>query len=151
MKLSEMFDDSRILVNFTAADKKEVLGALIDMVVNGYDRESLLESIYEREELGSTGIGYGVAVPHIRMDDITEPVVAFGKSAKPVDFDALDDEPCSLFFLIVGPTKADAQNQYLKVMAKLSRLMRNKSVRDALNAASSAEDVKRIIAENEVG
>lgn len=151
MKLSEMFDDSRIKVNFKASDKKSVLRELIDMVVNGYDRDELLESIYEREELGSTGIGYGVAVPHIRLDDIQEPVIAFGKLAQPVDFDALDDEPCSLFFLILGPTGADAQNQYLKVMAKISRLMRNKAVRDALNAAEAPEDVRRVIAENEIG
>jgi fructose-specific phosphotransferase system IIA component len=150
MNLSEMFDDSRIIVNFEASDKKEVLGKLIDMVVNGYDRDQLLEAIYEREELGSTGIGYGVAVPHIRMDDVTTPVVAFGKSASPVDFDAMDDEPCSLFFLIVGPTQADSQNLYLKVMAKISRLMRNKSIRDELNAAQSADDVKRVISENEL-
>jgi len=150
MKLSEMFDESRILVNFKASDKKEVLRVLIDMVVNGYDRDELLQNIYEREELGSTGIGYGVAVPHIRLDNISEPVVAFGKSAQPVDFDALDDEPCTLFFLILGPTGQDAQSQYLKLMAKISRLMRNKSVRDALNAAKSADEVIRIIAENEV-
>jgi mannitol/fructose-specific phosphotransferase system IIA component (Ntr-type) len=149
MKLSEMFKDGQIIVDFKASNKKEVLGALVDTVVNGFDRDSLLESLYEREELGSTGIGHGVAVPHIRLDSITEPVVAFGKSSEPVEFDALDDEPCSLFFLIVGPTSPEAQDGYLQVIAKISRLMRSQQIRDAINAATTAEEVINIFTENE--
>jgi mannitol/fructose-specific phosphotransferase system IIA component (Ntr-type) len=149
MKLSEMFEDGQIIVDFKAANKKEVLAALIETVINGYNRDELLDSLYEREELGSTGIGHGVAVPHIRLDTVTEPVVAFGKSHEPVDFDAMDDEACSLYFLIIGPTNPDAQDGYLQVMAKISRLMRSQSIRDALNAASSAEEVKTIIADSE--
>ncbi len=149
MKLSEMFDDNRIIVNFKATDKKDVLRTLIKPIVNGHDQEELLNLIYEREELGSTGIGYGVAIPHMRLDDITEPVIVFGKSETPIDFDALDDEPCSLFFLIAGPTNADSQDSYLKVMAKISRLMRNKDIRESLKKVTTPEEVKNIISENE--
>ncbi len=149
MKLSEMFDDGKILVDIKAKNKKELLGALLDIVVNGYNRDELLDSLYEREELGSTGIGHGVAVPHIRLDSVTEPVVVFGKSAEPIDFDAMDDEPCSLFFLIVGPTSSEAQDKYLQLMAKISRLMRTQSVRTALNAATTVEEVKTIISDSE--
>ncbi|MBT3295478.1 MAG: PTS sugar transporter subunit IIA [Verrucomicrobia bacterium] len=149
MKLSESLSADHIVLDFEAKKKDDAIGALVDPVVNGFDRDTVLAEILEREELGSTGVGQGVAVPHVRLAAIQEPSVVFGRAAKPVDFDAIDDEPCSLFFLVLGPTSADAQDGYLKTMAKISRLMRSAETRSKLMAAASESEVIDIIAANE--
>ncbi len=149
MKLSESLNADRIVLDFDAKKKEDAIGALADPVVNGYDRDTILNEIIEREKLGSTGVGQGVAIPHVRMAEVMEPAVVFGRSAKPVDFDAIDDEPCSLFFLVLGPTSADAQDGYLKTMAKISRLMRSADVRSKLASVATADEVIEIIAANE--
>ena len=149
MKLSESLNAERIVLDFDAKKKGDAIDALIGPVVNGFDRSTVLGEILEREELGSTGVGQGVAVPHVRLAEIVEPSVVFGRAAKPVDFDAIDDEPCSLFFLVLGPTSADAQDGYLKTMAKISRLMRSADTRAKLMAAGSESEVIDIIAANE--
>ena len=149
MKLSESLNAERIVLDFDAKKKGDAIDALIGPVVNGFDRATVLGEILEREELGSTGVGQGVAVPHVRLAAIVEPSVVFGRAAKPVDFDAIDDEPCSLFFLVLGPTSADAQDGYLKTMAKISRLMRSADTRSKLMADGSESEVIDIIAANE--
>lgn len=150
MKLSETLNADRIVLDFDAKTKADAIGALVDPVVNGYDQDTILNEILEREKLGSTGVGQGVAIPHVRMAAVEEPAVVFGRSTKPVDFEAIDDEPCSLFFLVLGPTSADAQDLYLKTMAKISRLMRSADVRNKLASASTADEVIAIIAANEI-
>lgn len=149
MKLSNSLSADRIVLDFEAKKKEDAIGALVDPVVNGYDRDAIIKEILEREALGSTGVGQGVAIPHVRMDAVDEPAVVFGRAAKPIDFEAIDDEPCSLFFLVVGPTSADAQDAYLKTMAKISRLMRNADVRTQLASAAGERDVIDVIAANE--
>ncbi len=149
MKLSESLSEERIVLDFDAKKKEDAIGALVDPVVNGYDREAVLNEILEREKLGSTGVGQGVAIPHVRMSEVEEPAVVFGRSARPIDFEAIDDEPCSLFFLVLGPTSADAQDAYLKTMAKISRLMRSADVRAKLASAGTADEVIEVIAANE--
>ena len=139
-KLSELLSEKRIVIDFKAGGKKEAMERLLDHAVEPAERAPLLQSLLEREDLGSTGIGSGVAVPHVRVDSVDAPVVVFGRSAKPVAFDAVDGEPCSLFFLVLGPTKQDAQEAYLHAMAKISRLMRQAPVRDRLMKAATAAD-----------
>ncbi len=150
MKLSEVLNEDRIVLDFDAKKKEDAIGALVDPVENGHDRDTILSEILEREKLGSTGVGQGVAIPHVRMDAIDEPVVVFGRSAKPIDFEAIDDEACSLFFLVLGPTSAEAQDVYLKTMAKISRLMRSADVRSRLAEAATEDEVIEIIAANEM-
>jgi len=135
MKLSEMIKSENIILAFDAKNKTEAIGALVGPVVNGFDKAKLVESILEREKLGSTGVGHGVAVPHVRIDEVTSPAVVFGRSSTPVDFNSIDDMPCTLFFLVLGATNQESQDIYLKTMAKISRLMRDAGVRDALKAA----------------
>jgi PTS system nitrogen regulatory IIA component len=130
---------NRVLINFVAETKEQAIGKLVDCVVNGFDREEVLASVLEREQLGSTGVGHGVAIPHVRIDAVNMPLVVFGRSARPIEFAAMDQEPCSLFFLVLGPTRSDAQEPYLQAMAKISRLMRNGTMRQALMSASSPE------------
>ena len=149
MKLSEVLTEERVVLDFDAKTKEDAIGALVGPVVNGFDRETVLSEIVEREKLGSTGVGQGVAIPHVRMEAIQEPSVVFGRSSRPVEFDAIDEEPCSLFFLVLGPTSADAQDAYLKTMAKISRLMRSADVRQKLAAAGTAAEIISAIATHE--
>jgi len=149
VKLSELLIEERIVLDFDAKSKEDAIGALVGPVVNGFDRATVVSEIMEREKLGSTGVGQGVAIPHIRMEPILEPSVVFGRCSRPVDFDAIDEEPCSLFFLVLGPTSADAQDGYLKTMAKISRLMRSADVRQQLLKAGSAAEIISAIATHE--
>lgn len=149
MKLTDSLTEQRIVLDVEAKTKADIVGALVDCVVNGYERQTLLDAIMEREKLGSTGIGHGVAVPHVRLDSVTAAEVVFGRSTQPVDFEALDDEPCSLFFLVLGPTSQDAQEKYLQTMAKISRLMRKADVREALTSAGTPAEALAVFTENE--
>ncbi len=149
MKLSELLEEKRIALDIRAKNKTDLIGSLVDLVINGFDRDTVLESVIEREKLGSTGIGHGVAIPHIRLDSVQRPAVAFGRSAEPVDFDSIDEEPCSLFFLVVGPSNQEFQEEYLKVMAKISRLMRISALRERLMTAVTPDEVLKAIMEEE--
>ncbi|MFC1453116.1 PTS sugar transporter subunit IIA [Verrucomicrobiota bacterium] len=149
MKLTDLLKEQRIVLDVDAKTKEGIIGKLVDPVVNGHDRQTVLDAILEREKLGSTGIGHGVAVPHVRLDAVDAAEVVFGRSTRPIDFEAIDEEPCSLFFLVLGPTRQDAQEEYLQTMAKISRLMRNADIRDALASASTPVDALAVIAANE--
>lgn len=149
MKLTDLLSEERIVLDMDAKTKEEIIAKLVDLVINGYDRRAVLDAILEREELGSTGIGHGVAVPHVRLDAVDAAEVVFGRSARPVDFEALDEEPCALFFLVLGPTRQDAQEKYLQTMAKISRLMRNAETRQALMTAASPGALMAAIATQE--
>jgi len=140
-KLGELLNERCVVLDFKAADKKEALERIIAPVAGAYDAAALLKALIEREALGSTGIGSGVAVPHVRLESVKEPVIVLGRSAKPVAFEAIDDEPCSLFFLVLGPAAKDAQEAYVGAMAKISRLMRQQAVRDRIMKAASPADV----------
>jgi len=148
-KLVELMSEKRVVLDFRAGNKKEAMERLIEPVAEGAARPAMLAALMEREELGTTGIGFGVAVPHIRADSVTEPVVVFGRSAKPLDFDAMDGSPCSLFFLVMGPTVSDAQETHLHAMAKISRLMRQPQNRERLIKAGSPAEVLTIAREGE--
>ena len=149
MKLTDLLSEQRIVLDAEVKTKEEIIGKLVDVLVNGYDRQGLLDAIMEREKLGSTGIGHGVAVPHVKLDAVDTAEIAFGRTARPIDFEAIDDEPCSLFFLILGPKRQDAQEKYLQTMAKISRLMRNADIREALASASTPAAALAVIAKNE--
>lgn len=146
MKLNEMIKREYVVLDFEAKTKADAIAALVGPVVNGYDKATLIEAILEREKLGSTGVGQGVGVPHVRIDEIKEPKVVFGRSSTPVEFESIDDAPCTLFFLVLGPTHKESQDMYLQTMAKISRLMRDAGVRAALEKATDADAVVAAIA-----
>ncbi len=148
MKLNEQIREERVLLNFKAENRDAAIGKLVDAAINGFDREAVLTAILEREALGSTGVGHGVAVPHVRIDAVETPIVVFGRSQNPIDFEALDEEPCSLFFLVLSPAKQGAQELHLQTMARISRLMRNENVREALMTVETPAAVMKAIKAN---
>jgi len=152
MKISELLDKSSISVNLVAADKDEALSELVDLLIAAgkikkKDKTPILKNIKEREQLGSTGIGKGVAIPHAKADNVKNMISAFAVSKKGLDFRSLDGEPTFLFFLLVAP--GETPGPHLKALAKISRLLDDKFIRDRLQSASNATEVLDIFKKEE--
>ncbi len=142
MKLSKFCDESLIVFNLKAANKDEVITELVELVSSSTmvkNAEQLLKDVVERENLVTTGVGYGVAFPHAKTRAVKGIVIAFGRNSKGLDFDAMDHKPVHLFFLIAAPE--DAIGAHLNVMARLSYLMKSEKNRQKLMEATSPGDV----------
>ncbi len=140
-----------ISVDLKSQTKKEVLKELVSILSAGHainNPNKILEALLEREDLGSTGIGQGIAIPHGKSEHLEKIVAALGISKKGIEFDALDGEPVHLFFLLVAPK--DSAGLHLKILAKISRLLKDKFFRQALRESRSPEEVlKQIEQESE--
>jgi mannitol/fructose-specific phosphotransferase system IIA component (Ntr-type) len=146
--LSDLLSTERIKIPLTGRTKDELLKELVDTVAgNGADRDEMLRAVREREAVLSTGIGFGVAIPHGKSAAIGELRMAAGLSAQPVEFDALDGQPVKLFFLLVGPESA--AGAHIKALSRISRLVRQDSVRERLTGAATAEEFLAALREAE--
>lgn len=146
MQLTEILTPDRIKIPLQSTTKGELLGELVGIIADSSsvsDPEAVLRAVREREEVLSTGIGNGVAIPHGKSPSVEELVLAAGVTTAPVDFEALDGQPVSLFFLLVGPESA--AGQHVKALSRISRLLRRESFRQRLVAASSAEEFHQIL------
>lgn len=145
MKLVELLDKDLIELELKGKNKEEVIRELGEKLKNREeikDFELFLKDVFAREELGSTGIGEGIALPHARSNGVKKLVLAFGRSPQGVEFNSLDGKAVNLIFLI-GTPKEDIGN-YLKVLAKLSRLLKKESFRNKIMQASSAQEIIEI-------
>lgn len=150
MLLSELLSANRIKVPMGSRSKDDILRELVSLVADGRgeaDGEAILAAVREREQVLSTGIGGGVAIPHGKSPHVDQLLLAAGVSREPVDFDALDGQPVQLFFLLVGPESA--AGAHVKALSRISRLLRRDQLRQELIAARSAEDFLRMIAASE--
>lgn len=150
MLLTELLSPERIRVPLAAHTKDEMLEELVGVVTETHevaDPADVLRSVRAREEVLSTGIGSGVAIPHGRSDGIRELALVAGVSAGPVDFDALDGRPARLFFLLVGPEAA--AGQHVKALSRLSRVLRREPVREALIRARTPKEFYDVLHEAE--
>ena len=140
MLLTELLSIERIKIPLESQNKDDLLRELVDVAAgpDAPDREDLLRAVREREAVLSTGIGHGVAIPHGKSSAVNDLRMAAGRSAGPVDFDALDGEPVSLFFLLVGPESA--AGPHIKALSRISRLVRKDEVREKLVAARNAAE-----------
>lgn len=146
MKLSKFCDESLVIFDLKASSKDEVIDELVALAATSNmikDYDELLADIKEREDLVTTGVGYGVAFPHAKTRSAKGIVIAFGRSEKGIEFDAMDHKPVKLFFLIAAPE--DAIGAHLNVMARLSYLMKSEDNRGQLMAAGSPGDVLTLI------
>ena len=142
MKLSKFCDESLVKFNLDATTKDEVITELVALAATSNmikDHDQLLEDVRERENLVTTGVGYGVAFPHAKTRSAKGIVIAFGTSKQGINFDAMDHKPVNLFFLIAAPE--DAIGAHLNVMARLSYLMKSEENREKLLSAASPGDV----------
>lgn len=148
VNLLDFLPKGAIQLDLQSQAKKEVLKELVNLLTSAHkirNPEKILEALSEREELGSTGIGQGIAIPHGKSDSVKEVVAALGISKKGIDFDALDGEPVYLFFMLVAPS--NAAGIHLKILAKISRLLKDKFFRQALRESKNPEEVLKLIKE----
>jgi nitrogen PTS system EIIA component len=148
--LVDILSPAAISIDLKAQGKKEALEELCGLLAGAGklgDPKALLQTLMDREALGSTGIGQGVAIPHGKSSATGAQVAALGLSKKGVDFEALDGEPAHILFLLVAPP--DAAGNHLKALAKVSRLLKDKFFRQALRDAHSAEEILGIIREED--
>lgn len=129
----------------TCTSKRQVLKELAEHAAAAVDLDPqrLLEALMERERLGTTGIGHGIAIPHARMSELKRLVGLFARLDEPVDFEALDDQPSDLIFLLLAPDSADADS--LKALARISRLLRDPAVQRRLRQEHDRDAVYRML------
>ena len=150
MKLSEILDEGNIIPDLKARDKQGVLEELAESITNHspwLDTSSLVKVLLEREQLGSTGIGDGVAIPHGKFHGIQHPIISFGRSLRGLDFESMDGQPAFLFFLLVAPE--NSASIHLKALAKISKVLKNSSFRKVLMEASTREELYQTIIQND--
>lgn len=146
MNIMEFLNEKAVTADLQAATKKEVIMELVDLLVKAgaiKDKENIVKILMEREALGSTGIGQGIAIPHGKTEKAKKLVAAFGISKKGVDFDSLDGELANIFFLLIAPV--NSAGPHLKALARISRLLKDKFFRDSLKNAQSREEILDII------
>jgi len=144
--IRDLLQENLIIEELEAIDKQGILrefARLLKSMNRIENEEELLRVLLEREVLGSTGIGDGVAIPHGKLPIITEMTVAFGRSKKGVDFQALDSKPVHFFFLLVTPE--DRPGDHLKALARISRILKNPALRESLQTASTRQELKSLI------
>ncbi len=150
MQLVDVLKENMIFLNFEAANKEEAIEKFINLLdKTGTIKEpnALKDALLEREKLGTTGIGNGIAMPHARSSAIKDLTVAFFRSEKGIDFKSMDSDPVHLVFLLLAPVTAGGP--YLKLLAKISRLLRSDDFRKALLEAKDVSSVLQIIQDND--
>jgi len=150
MKVSEFLDAKSIVVELKAENKKEVLEELCETLVaadDSLDHDKMVGILLDRERLGSTGVGEGVAIPHGKRGNLDGLIACFGRSPEGVEFEAVDKKPVHLFFLLFAPE--NSAGIHLKALAKISRLLKRPSVREALLSVQSQENLYGILTQED--
>lgn len=150
MKVLDFLELDSVTTDLKSQTKQDAISELCELLkANGRitDADAVKVSLLEREKLGSTGIGQGIAIPHAKCAAIDRVVAALGVSKKGIDFDALDGEPVYLIFLLVAPP--DSSGLHLKALARISRLLKDKFFRQALREAKSSDEIQKIIKEED--
>lgn len=149
MPLSNLIPPGGVAADLAATTRKQALQALADLAQRSLDipARPVLDAVIEREKLGSTGVGHGVAIPHARTDLVDQVCGVFARLKQPVDFDAVDGRPADLIFLLLAPEDAGAE--HLKALAQVSRLFRREDIRRSLRAAPDAQAMTVILSSAE--
>ncbi len=150
MKIMDILNKDCIIPELRSKNKREVLeeltGALLNCKAN-LDKEALVAVLLERERLGSTGIGDGIAIPHGKVQDLDELVLSFGRSTEGIEFDSMDGRPTHLFFLLIAPE--NSAGIHLRALAKISRLLKSGQFRQRLLEAETSEALFQVIQEED--
>ncbi len=147
MQLGEYLDSAAVCADLSARNKNDILAEMVGLLAGahpGLDRERALRVLRERERLGTTGIGDGVAIPHGKIAGLSRLVLAVGRSREGIDFEALDQRPCHIFFLVLAPEQA--AGQHLRLLAHVSRLLKGEDFKNALLAAPDADSLLKLLA-----
>jgi nitrogen PTS system EIIA component len=150
LRISEFLISEAVVSDLRARDKQEILRELSTALARAHPSlkgDRLVEVLREREKLGSTGIGEGVAIPHGKLPGLTQLVAAFGVSRQGVDFEAIDGKPTHLFFALVAPE--NSAGVHLKALARISRLFKNPRFRASILEAPSAAAIHALIVQED--
>jgi PTS system nitrogen regulatory IIA component len=149
MKILDVLCTEAINVDLKAVDKKGILEELVAPVAEttGANQEEFVKVLLERERLGSTGIGGGIGIPHGKFKDLDTLLLGFGLSRQGVDFESIDGRPTHIFFLLLTP--ANSAGEHLKLLARISWLLKNEDFKEQLAQSTSPEQVLDIIREKD--
>ena len=150
IKILDLLAAGAIVPELKANTKKGALEELVSLLVaekKVQNVDAAVQILLEREKLGSTGIGQGIAIPHAKTDQAKSVVAAFGLSKKGVPFDSLDGDPVHIVFLLIAPP--DAAATHLKALARISRMLKDKFFRQSLREAKSMDEILRLIREED--
>ena len=150
MKISELLNPQAIVADLKATSKDAALSELTDALIAvtpSLRRDEVLQVLHERERLGSTGIGDGVAIPHGKLKGMPALMLAFGRSSAGVDFESMDGQPAHLFFLLLAPE--ESVGVHLKALARISKLLKDVEVRQQILDAADSEQIYKLICERE--
>lgn len=152
MKLAELLREDQILAGFEARDKAEAIGKLVDLLVargriKADERRKVYDALIARENIASTGMEHGIALPHAPVDALEEPVLAFGISSAGVPFQSADGKPARLIALLVIPRRS--VKSHSQTLARIARLLNYEETREALLRAKSPREAHRIVREEE--
>ena len=150
MKITDILKKEHIIENLVSTDKASTLEELSSFLKNKglvTNKETLFNALMGRELLGSTGIGENVAIPHAKISEIDQIITMFGRSIKGIEFDSLDKKPVHFIYLVLAPM--NSSGQHLKVLARISRLLKNKSLRESIISATETNQIYSIIADED--
>ncbi len=150
MQVIELLSPETVRVGLAGADKRAVIEAMIDLLAGDpsvRDLDEVRRVVLERESIMSTGVGKGLALPHGKTSAVTGNIAALALTKAPVEFEAIDDQPVRLVFLLVGTP--EAKSLHVKILSRISRLMNRDDVRRRMLAATSDQDLYRAVMEGE--
>lgn len=149
MEISDLLQPEAVISGLKASSKKQALQELAKHAaqITGVNDRRILETLLERERLGTTGVGNGIAIPHGKLADFKKMYGVFARLDKPIDFDAIDEQPVDLIFLLLAPEGAGAD--HLKALARVSRLLRDASVCEKLRGADTADGLYMLLTQSE--
>jgi PTS system nitrogen regulatory IIA component len=150
MKIDEILSKDSIIANLVGTNKEEVLheitSSLQDLKLIK-DKETLFNTLMEREKLGSTGIGENVAIPHGKSNELSQIIIFFGRSLDGVDFESLDQKPVHFVCMVIAPS--NSTGQHLKALARISRLFKNQSLRESILKLQDANQIYSLLLEED--
>lgn len=151
MNLGDLLSIDQIIPEMKASERWSAIVELVDLLVglkqiNAPDRDVILAALRQREETMSTGIGFGIAIPHASSDRVDRVVAAFGRSAGGIEFDSLDNAPVKFIVLFVVPK--DQFQTHLRTLAAIAKFLNDRSVRERLGSAPTAQEILEIFAHN---
>lgn len=148
MKVTDILRRESVIAELKATGKQEVIRELVGVLpMEKLDPDRVVQVLMDRERLGSTGIGDGVAIPHGKLPELDSLMAAFGRSSKGVEFESLDGNPTHLFFLLVAPE--NSAGVHLKALARISRLFKDGQFRRALMGARDGQELYRSLLEED--
>ncbi len=148
--MSDLLRDTLVIEDFSASDRNGVISEFAELLRSAgviEDKDEIVRLLVDRETLGSTGVGDGVAIPHGKVPGLQEMIVSFGRSRKGVDFQSMDGKPAHLFFLLLVPP--NNPGEHLKMLARISRILKNPALREQLRSAQDGREIRQMIIEED--